>query len=93
MTDRTPCRTPTGTSATNIPTWKYEACRDAIRTVLSDGEIRAADIAKRAGEHLTEEQRAELGALGWHVTTVRLEMEVRGEIERQAGTPLRLRLT
>ncbi|MEM7491592.1 MAG: hypothetical protein AAF390_20950 [Pseudomonadota bacterium] len=93
MTDRTPCRTPTGTSATNIPTWKYEACRDAIRTVMANGEVKAAEIARRAGEHLTEEQRAELGALGWHVTTVRLEMEVRGEIERRAGTPLRLRLT
>ncbi|MEM8825098.1 MAG: hypothetical protein AAGF30_15935 [Pseudomonadota bacterium] len=92
MTDRTPCRTPTGTSATNIPTWKYEVCREAISTVLADGEVKAADIAKRAGEHLTKEQLADLGALGWHMTTVRLEMEVRGEIVRLKGSPLRLKL-
>ncbi|MEM7644821.1 MAG: hypothetical protein AAF366_20220 [Pseudomonadota bacterium] len=92
MIERIPCRTPTGTSATNIPAWKYEACREAIQTVLAEGEVKAADIATRAGFHLTDEQRAELGALGWHMTTVRLEMEVRGEIERLTGAPLRLRL-
>ena len=90
MTDRTPCRTPEGKSATNVPTWKFDACRDAILAELADGPVPASDMAARVGAHLTETQRADLGALGWHVTTVRLEMEVRGEIARLPGRPVRL---
>lgn len=94
MTDRTPCRTPTGTSATNVPTWKFDACRAALRTALADGPVPAKEIAERAGAHLPDDARAELGSLGWHMTTVRLEMEVRGEVERLPGVkPVTLRLT
>lgn len=85
MTDRTPCRTPTGTSATNIPTWKFDACRAAILSVLAEGETEARDLAERAGARLSGADRDALGKLGWHVTAVRLEMEVRGEVERVAG--------
>lgn len=94
MTDRTPCRTPTGTSATNIPTWKFDACRAALLAELAEGEVPAREIAIRAGARLSEEDLAALGKLGWHVTTVRLEMEVRGEIMRLPGvSPIRLRLS
>ena len=96
MTERVPCRTPNPdkTGVTNVPAWKFDACRAAICTVLARGETPAGEVASRAGAQLTEPQRAELGSLGWHMTTVRLEMEVRGEIERVPGaTPLRLRLT
>ncbi len=93
MTDRIPCRTPTGTSATNIPKWKFDACRDALLAQLAGGEIKAADIAERAGARLSEAHLTDLGKLGWHMTTVRLELEVRGEIERIPGTkPVTLRL-
>ncbi|MFO6466032.1 DUF6958 family protein [Jannaschia sp. KMU-145] len=90
MTDRKPCRTPTGTSATNVPTWKFDACRSAILDVLADGAVPASEVAARVGDQLTDEQLDALGKLGWHVTTVRLEMEVRGEIARLPGRPLRL---
>ena len=92
MTDRVPCRTPAGSSATDIPAWMFEADRDAIRAVLAEGETRAADRAMRAADNLTDGQRADLGALGWHAVTVRLEPKVRGEIVRLPGSPLRLRL-
>ncbi|MEM9795910.1 MAG: hypothetical protein AAF919_05455 [Pseudomonadota bacterium] len=93
MTDRTPCRTPEGKSATNIPAWKFDACRDALLAELAGGEVRASEIAKRAGARLSAEQLADLGSLGWHMTTVRLEMEVRGEILRVPGAkPVTLRL-
>ncbi|WP_298429245.1 hypothetical protein [uncultured Jannaschia sp.] len=91
MTDRTPCRTPTGTSATNVPTWKFDACRTAILDILADGPVPAAEVATRVGERLTDEQLDALGKIGWHVTTVRLEMEVRGEIARLPGRQLRLK--
>ncbi len=93
MTDRTPCRTPAGTSATNLPTWKVEACRTAILSVLSDGEVPAKEISDLAGARLSGADREELGKLGWHMTAVRLELEVRGEVERVPGAkPVTLRL-
>ncbi len=93
MTDRVPCRTPTGTSATNIPAWKFDACREAVLATLADGETKAKDMTDRVRDRLTEAQLAEMGKLGWHVTAVRLEMEVREEIARVPGlSPVTLRL-
>lgn len=92
MTDRTPCRTPTGTSATNIPTWKFDACRTAILAVLTKGDIPAGEMSGAAGAHFCAADLDNLGKLGWHIMAVRLEMEVRGEIARLPGSPLRLKL-
>ena len=91
--ERIPCRTPAGSSATNIPAWKFDACREAILAELSDGPMRASAMANAAGRRLTDQARRDLGSLGWHVTTVRLELEVRGEIERLPGSPLRIQKT
>jgi hypothetical protein len=50
-------------------------------------------MAERAGREMTAHDVDALGSLGWHITTVRLEMEVRGEIERVPGKrPLELKL-
>ena len=96
--DKVACRTPAKgrDGVTNIPRWKYEAVRDAILTVLneagSDGFL-FKDLSKAVGDHLTDEQRAQLGSLGWHTTTVKLNMEVEGEIRRMEGvSPQRLTL-
>lgn len=92
MTEKTACRTPAKGVPTNIPTWKFDACRRALLIVLEGGDALAMDIAVAAGVHLTEDERAKLGSLGWHMTTVRLEMEMRGEIARVDGKkPLTLR--
>lgn len=85
MTDRTPCRTPTGTSATNVPAWKFDACRSAILSALTDGPVAGRDLAEQVRDRMSEAHLADLGKLGWHVMAVRLEMEVRGEIARVPG--------
>ena len=92
MTDRTPCRTPEGKSATNIPTWKFDACHAALLGALADGPMPARELVQAAGARLSDADRAALGSLGWHMTTVRLELEVRGEIARLPGAPVRLAL-
>ena len=94
--DRVACRTPNPDrpGVTRVPAWKFDACRAAIRAALAEGEMAAKDVPAAVGARMDAGDLARLGSLGWHVTTVRLELEVRGEIERVPGaTPLRLRLT
>ena len=99
MTDKVTCRTPNpdrpGTTA--VAAWKYEACARALREALEAGGImgsmelmRAA--AERLEANLSPDELEALGSLSWHATTVRLEMEVRSEIERVSDKPVRLRL-
>lgn len=93
MTGRVACRTPNPDrpGVTNVPAWKFEACRTALLAALEDGAMmRAPDLVRAAGARLTDAQRADLGSLGWHMTTVRLELEARGEIARLPGGPVRL---
>ena len=85
MEDKTECRTPNRPRTTRIPTWKFDLLRDAILAVVSDAgkagfpffELPAAVDAR-----LSEDDLARLGSLGWHVTTVKLEMEVRGDVAK-----------
>ena len=50
-------------------------------------------LPSRVRERLSEEELGKLGSVGWHATTVKLELEVRGEISRVAGvTPQQLKL-
>ena len=91
--DKVACRTPTAgrDGAVNIPKWKFDAVRRAILDATAE-PIAFADLPAAVGARLTEDERARLGSLGWHVTSVKLEMEVRGEIERSPGRgPQRLR--
>ncbi len=84
MTDRTACRTPADgrDGVTNIPTWKFEALRTAILTVLAQGECGFGDLRDKAKREISASDLAKLGSFGWHFTTVKLELEVRREIER-----------
>ena len=90
--DKVECRTPNPAKpgATNIPAWKFDACREAILAELADGPMRASAMAQAAGRRLRDQARRDLGSLGWHMTTVRLELEVRGEVKRLPGAPLRI---
>lgn len=89
------CETPTpGKEGTRIPKWKYDAVRAAIRTVVprsTDGiEFRA--LPDLVQEVLSAEHRQQLGSITWHTVTVKLHLEVIGEIERIAGSrPQRIR--
>lgn len=85
--ERVPCRTPAEgrDGVTHIPKWKFEALRDAILDVLAPGPIRFSELKDAVGARLDKATLGQLGSLGWHVTTVKLELEVRGEIERLAA--------
>ena len=91
--ERVACRTPAEgrDGVTNIPAWKFEAVRRAILDELAEGDIVNKDLRDRVGARLSAEDLANLGKLGWHVVTVKLEMEVRGEIARLPGSgPIKL---
>lgn len=89
------CQTPTpGKKGTRIPRWKYELVREAILgAVPADPEgITFRSLASLVEAALSAEDRQRLGSIGWHTTTVKLDLEVRGEIERVPGArPQRLR--
>ncbi|MEL6424057.1 MAG: hypothetical protein AAFQ33_01240 [Pseudomonadota bacterium] len=91
--DKVACRTPEGgPKGTNIPRWKFDAVRAALMACLTDGPRRVAELKDAVGEALSAEDRTNLGSLGWHVTTIRLELEVRGELVRRPGSPLQIAL-
>lgn len=84
------CRTPTDGKGgvTNIPAWKYDCVRRAVLHAVEaagpDGLAFGAlvpEVRKRLSDH----DLRRLGSLGWHVTTVKLNMEVEGEIMRAPG--------
>jgi hypothetical protein len=92
--DRVVCATPTpGKSSTSIPRWKYETVREAIRHAIVSAGSRGAtleEIVEHAEERLTIQQRADLGSVTWHVMTVKLDLEAKGEIGRISGaSPIR----
>ncbi len=97
--DRIACYTPTKgrDGATRIPRWKYDCIRRAILDELEDadeGQIQFRNLAEHVQDRLTSNQLAKLGSLKWHVTTVKLNLEVEGEIERVPRiTPQTLRKT
>lgn len=92
--ERTVCRTPTaGKKPTSIPTWKYRAIRDAILEIVPGDPpgIVARDLPDLVAGRLSAEVREALGSVSWHTTTVKLELEVAGELQRVAGArPQRL---
>jgi len=91
--DRVLCRTPQADGTTRIPRWKFDCVRRALHEVLSEAdEVPYKDLKALVGGRISDEERAALGSLGWHLTTVKLELEVRGEVERVPGVrPQRVR--
>ena len=89
------CQTPTpGKAPTHIPTWKYDLIRTAILSVLpvSDQGIAFKKLPHLVERQLSPEEKHGLGSVAWHTTTVKLNLEVKGEIERIPDiTPQHLR--
>lgn len=90
---RTTVRNPnTGRDDGTIDTAYYEAVRRAILDALAEhteiafGELRA-HVEERTDPTLWED-----ASVGWYTTTVKLDLEARGLLER-SGTPQILRLT
>lgn len=87
---KTTCFTPADgrDKGVKIPTWKYDCIRRAILEVLDESEtdqVRFKDLNEAVMLRLTSNQLAKLGSVGWHVTTVKLNMEVEGELVRIHG--------
>ena len=86
------CHTPTpNKQPVAIPLWKYEAVRRAILEVVPTSKpgIKAKDLPGLVrpvlSKQLTAEALKELGSVGWHTTSVKLNMEVEGELTRVEG--------
>ncbi len=90
------CRSPNpGKKPKRIDRWKFDAVRRAILEVLpTEGEgivFMSEEFHDAVAAGLTPEEREYLGSAGWYTTTVKLELEVRGEIRRVPGSkPQRL---
>jgi hypothetical protein len=92
---RVVCRTPTPErKPTRIERWKFDAVRRAILEVLprrAPGVAYMSELPGLVERALTPEERTALGSAGWYTTTVKLELEVRGEIARvPRSSPQRL---
>ncbi|MEM1229402.1 MAG: hypothetical protein AAGI15_02610 [Pseudomonadota bacterium] len=91
MSDREPmtvCHTPTpGKQPTRIPSWKYEVVREHILAIVPQQApgIPAKDLAGLVAKRMDSNTRARLGSVGWHTVTVKLNMEVDGELQRVAN--------
>ena len=89
------CKTPTpGKQPTRIPKWKYDVVRAAILAAIPDRETGMAfqRLPELVRQRLRPDDLERLGSVSWHTTTVKLDMEVKGEIERVPGSrPQRLR--
>jgi hypothetical protein len=88
------CRTPTpGKKPTRIDRWKFDAVRTAILKVVpkSGNGVPFMDLPKLVKAKVSAKERATLGNFSWYTTSVKLEMEVRGELRRVADSkPQRL---
>ncbi|MYG43424.1 MAG: hypothetical protein F4203_09925 [Rhodobacteraceae bacterium] len=82
--DRVACRTPASgkKGETRIPKWKFDCIRKAILECLRENQIPFVELTATVRKRLSSEELNNMGSLGWHVTTVKLELEVRGEIRR-----------
>ncbi len=82
--DRVVCRTPTlgKKGVTRIPRWKFESIRKVILASLMENRIPFAQLTDTVRNRLSTEELNNMGSLGWHVATVKLELEVRVEIRR-----------
>ena len=93
--DKITCRTPTpGKKPTRILKWKYDLIRNAILNAVPEGEyVEFQDLPNLVDAQLSTEQKQSVGSISWYTTTVKLDMEVNGELERLEGvTPQRLRI-
>ena len=81
------CRTPAKgrDGITNIPRWKYDLLHAAILEAVGRAGAEGfafGDLKEAVRARLTADDLARLGSLGWHVTVVKLNMEVEGELRR-----------
>ncbi|MCY4543463.1 MAG: hypothetical protein OXB95_13895 [Rhodobacteraceae bacterium] len=83
--DRIVCRTPSPgkKGTTRIPKWKFDCIRRSILDELRQGDVAFSQLASKVESSLSAKELERLGSIGWHVTSVKLELECRGEIRRR----------
>ena len=89
VSDKVVCRTPTpGKTAKRIDREKFDLLRRAILESLPVKEpgVLFTDLFELVAKQLSPKQRKEIGSIPWYTTTVKLEMEVAGEIARVPGS-------
>ena len=93
--ERIVCKTPTpGKQPTRILKWKFELIRKKIFIILDKypNGIYFKELPNLVSSELINEETERLGSISWYVTTVKLHMEVEGEIERIPNfTPQKLK--
>ncbi|MFC2037840.1 DUF6958 family protein [Chloroflexota bacterium] len=91
MVERILTQHPQGKSGVNISKLKYDLIRGAILDSLhAHGDMTFKDLTNDVGRQL--EGKFD-GSISWYVTTVKLDLEARGIIERiPVQVPQRLRL-
>jgi hypothetical protein len=91
MEDRILTLHPQGKQGVNISKQKYDDVRQAIVDALrTHGELTFTEPTEKARHQLADSFQ---GSVNWYVTTVKLDLEAKGIIERIPGnTPQRLRL-
>ena len=92
MEERILTQHPEGKSGVNISKEKYSHIREAIMESLSaNGEMTFTDLTEAIKGRLGSRFD---GSIPWYVTTVKLDLEARGLIERiPQASPQRLRLS
>ena len=94
--DKVLCETPTpGKQPTRIDRWKYDLVRSAILQVVpaDDKGVEFDRLAELVEHQIPAEDLKRFGTVSWYTTTVKLDLEARGEIERVPGSgPQTLRL-
>ncbi len=76
-----------------IPGWKYDLVHSAILAVLpaSVEGIEFRELPGLVEGKISRLDLEKLGSVSWYTTIVKLEMELRGELERVPGSkPQRL---
>ncbi len=92
MDDRIMTLHPAGKTGVNIERVKYDAVRQAIIASIGEqGELAFKELPGAVASRLPVDFD---GSVGWYTTTVKLDLEARGLIERVPGqSPQMLRLT
>ena len=79
-----------GKQGVNIDRDKYEAIRGAILSALKErDELTFQELGNKVEAAVAGNFE---GSVMWYYTTVKLDLEARGHIERTSGSPQRIRL-
>lgn len=85
--ERIACFTPAKgrDGSTRIPAWKYRLIQTRITEAVSEAGVDGclfSDLRKIVKDRIRDEEKRAIGSIDWHVTTIKLNMEVDGELAR-----------